>query len=111
MGMASNGVRGGDDINNNSNENTNNASAAAAMLLNHHKVSSNFFGVGGVGSFSNTYNNLEGHTMFFLPSDNMPLIKPDPAMCKNEKISINIFKNRIQFNRRNGVTIKHVVLD
>ena len=91
------------------NNNTAAAAAAAVTALYSHKVSYNFFGAG-AGSFSNTNNN-NGHTMFFLPSDNMPLIKPDPAICKNERVTINIHKNRIQFNKRDGITIRHVVIN
>ena len=80
--MSQNINRAEDNFNSceNSCANNNNNTAAAPVLI-YHKMSYNFFGAG-VGSFSNTYNN-NGHTMFFLPSDNMPLIKPDPAMCKN----------------------------
>ena len=74
-------------------------------------MSTNFFGAAGGGmSYSNTCNKV-GHTMFFLPSDNLPLIKPDPTICKSERIVINILKNRIQFNMRDGITIRHVILD
>ena len=41
---------------------------------------------------------------------NTPITRPDPATCVNESVVVSIVKNKIWFNKRDGLTMRHIVL-
>ncbi len=42
---------------------------------------------------------------------NTPLARPDPSTCVNESVILSLLKNKLWLNKRDGITLRHIVID